>query len=371
MRDDGEHGVLASANKIRFRRELLKQTASAVTMVAVSPWLFGISLSAAGSSKASLNSASKCLKTNSSMFDVEDKVAFVTGGDSGIGLGIAKALLDAGMKVVITYRTRSHLEEAMKVLDGAGNRLHTVNVDVTDRAAMTSAAQETVRVFGKVHLLVNNAGVWFTTPLSDSTYDDWDWVMSINVNGVFNGIRAFLPLIKAHGEGGHLVATSSIDGLVSNAKAGVYSTTKFAVVGMMEALRAELADTNIGVSVFCPGSVNTNAVDSERNRPLALRETGVSAAPEQKAVASEDLTLAKTQAMTPFEAGRRVLQGIRNNDLYIISHPEYEQGIRDRSEALIASIPNEPAPHTRLASETLRNPMYIRERDRKLCDRKS
>ena len=148
------------------------------------------------------------------MKDVEGKVAFITGGDSGIGLGIARACADAGMKVVITYRTKSHLDEAMKYLEGAGDRVHAINLDVTDRIAMDKAADETIQVFKKVHLLVNNAGVGVIGGLSTATYDDWEWVMGVNVNGVFNGIHTFLPRIRSQGEGGQIVATSSLAGLL-------------------------------------------------------------------------------------------------------------------------------------------------------------
>lgn len=162
------------------------------------------------------------------MKDVEEKVAFITGGDSGIGLGIARACADAGMKVIITYRTKSHLDDAMKLLGTAGNRIHAINVDVTDRAGMEKAAVETTEVFQKVHLLVNNAGVGIIGGLSKATYDDWDWGMSVNLNGVFNGIRTFLPRMQAHGEGGQVVATSSLAGLLGHGPAGVYTASKFA-----------------------------------------------------------------------------------------------------------------------------------------------
>jgi NAD(P)-dependent dehydrogenase (short-subunit alcohol dehydrogenase family) len=210
------------------------------------------------------------------MADVEDKVAFITGGDSGIGLGISQALLHAGMKIAMTYRSHAHLDEAMSQLGGDGKRIHAIRVDVANRAEMASAAQETLSVFGKVHVLINNAGVGPLAPLSSATFDDWDWCMAVNVGGVFNGIRTFLPLIRAHNEGGHIVSTSSLlGGIIVGPFWGVYSTSKFAVTGMMEALRSELADTNIGVSVFCPAGVASNMGQTDRNRPVALSEVSV------------------------------------------------------------------------------------------------
>ena len=315
------------------------------------------------------------------MKEVAGKVAFITGGDSGIGLGIARAFLDSGMKVVITYRSESHLEEATTTLKPSIDRVHTIRLDVADRAAMAAAAEEAQRVFGKVHVLVNNAGVAPVVPLSNATFDDWDWCMSVNVTGVFNGIRTFLPLIKAHGEGGQIVTTSSmLGGLVVGPFWGIYSTSKFAVVGMMEALRSELSNTNIGVSVFCPAGVASNLSKSNRNRPPALAKTGM---PDR-----DQLTLmnsfgkAMRQAlsdhggtqplMDPLEAGEHVLRGVRNNDLYILSHPEYEQAIRDRNEALLASIPNggTSISEARIAfAEVGRNAIYINELNRKTINR--
>ena len=361
----------------RKRRRFLTRTAlvaagSAATNAIAPTW------SRAADSEVTDSAAAppaSCPEVKVPMKDVEGKVAFVTGGDSGIGLGIARAFANAGMKVVITYRSKDHLDDAMKALESAGDRVHAIGVDVTDRTAMGSAADETVKVFGKVHVLVNNAGVGIIVPISSATFDDWDWGMGVNVNGVFNGVHAFLPKLKVHDEGGQIVTTSSMSGLVVGGTAGIYSTTKFAVVGMMEALRAELANTNIGVSVFCPGLVNSNIRDSNRNRPASLGDTGFKPDPKRIAAMQEAMKNRKgpPPGMDPLEAGEKVLRGIRNNDLYIISHPEYAQGIRDRNEALLASIPDDdpPAPEARVASErvVLRNSVYVTERDRKLCAR--
>lgn len=316
------------------------------------------------------------------MRDVAGKVAFVTGGDSGIGLGIARAMANANMKVAITFRSQDHLDAAMKVLHGAGNRIHAIKADVTDRAAMAAAAAETLRVFGKVHVLVNNAGVAPIVPLSCATFDDWDWCMNVNVNGVFNGVRAFLPLIKSHDEGGQIVATSSmLGGLVVGPFWGVYSTSKFAVVGMMEALRSELANTNIGVSVFCPAGVKSNLGSGSRNRPAAQAETGAGG-PAALAFMQEfgkSLTSIMQNSedpapvLDPFAVGELVLDGIRNNDLYILSHPEYESFIRERSEALLASIPRNgvaPSSGRWALTEIMRTPIYASERDRRLAGRR-
>ncbi|MCP1121245.1 SDR family NAD(P)-dependent oxidoreductase [Robbsia andropogonis] len=306
------------------------------------------------------------------MRDVEGKIAFITGGSSGIGLGVARAFVNAGMKVAFSYRTQPHLEQAMGFFRGKEHMVHAINVDVTDRPGMAQAADETVRRFGKVHVLVNNAAVGMITGLVDATFDDWDWMTSVNIDGVFNGIRAFLPLIRAHDEGGHVVSTSSMGGLVV-AKASVYSATKFAVVGMMEGLRTELYDTNIGVSVYCPGGVNSNIRHSDRNRPKHLSASGL--VPGSKEIGFPDGLRerclqpgADGPCMDALEAGEWVLHGIRNNVMYILSHPEFEPTVRDRAEALLASFPTckRVVPQSRLNDEReiLRPQMYVIERER-------
>jgi NAD(P)-dependent dehydrogenase (short-subunit alcohol dehydrogenase family) len=344
-------------------------------------FLAGTAFTAAGASAAALLPAMaqagakapprSCPDLKTPMKDVEGKVAFITGGDSGVGLGMARAFTDAGMKVVITYRTTSHLDEAMSYLESAGKRVHAISVDVTDRPGMEKAAAETLQVFGKVHVLVNNAGVSFTgnAPLSRATYDDWDWVMGVNLNAVFNGLRSFLPRIQAHGEGGQVITTSSMRGLFAVGDAGCYCTSKFAVVGMMEALRAEFVNTNIGVSVFLPGLVTSNVLDSTRNRSSALAETGAAVDPAMVSAAKKIINDPKL-ALTPLEAGRLVLRGMRNNDLYILSHPEFAPIMQARSEALMASIPADLHPtEERLAHgrAIAQNSIYGAERDRQLC----
>ena len=351
----------------RSRRRFLEGTALAAagTSAALVP---GLRTAAAEAAPAN------CPAVAMPMKDVEGKVAFITGGNSGIGLGIARAFTDAGMKVAITYRTQSHLDEAMKYLKGAGDRVHAINLDVTDRAAMEKAAAETVQVFKKVHVLVNNAGVGVIGGLSSATYDDWDWGMSVNLTGVFNGIRSFLPRIQSHGEGGQVVATSSLAGLLGHGPAGVYTASKFAVVGMMEALRNELEGTNIGVSVFCPGIVNTNIGQSARNRPSTMPDAGFKPDPKMMAqmqAAMKDMR-GPPPGMDALEAGQRVLRGVRNNDLYILTTPEFEKEFQARGEAIVASLPtdvNMPPGREAMGRMILGKPVYAAERDRKRCER--
>jgi NAD(P)-dependent dehydrogenase (short-subunit alcohol dehydrogenase family) len=351
---------------VRGRRFFLKRTAVAAALASAAAF-FAPLPKATRASPAAARPA--CPKMSIPMQEVRGKVAFITGGSSGIGLGIAHAFAEAGMKVVIGYRTKPHLDEAMQSLHAVSDQIHAISVDVTDRAGMERAAAETISTFGKVHVLVNNAGVAAMAPLDKTTYDDWDWVMSVNVTGIFNGVRAFLPHIQAHGEGGQIVSASSTGGLYCVGGAGVYAVSKFAVVGMMEALRADLAGANIGASVYCPGSVGSNLVDSDRNRPSRYSDVGQQLDPQTKAAAKKEIDDPEL-SITPVEMGRLVLRGMRNNDLYILTHPEYEQIIRVRQEALIASFPTDLKPSAaRIASahSLLEKSIYLTERDRHLC----
>jgi len=305
------------------------------------------------------------------MKNVEGKVAFITGGASGMGLGMARVFVRAGMKVVIADVRRDHLDQALTHFKDAERSVHAIELDVADRAAMLRAADETERMFGKVHILCNNAAVGIIGPAIDATFDDWDWGLGVNIGGVVNGVQSFLPRIRAHGEGGHIVTTASMGGIFAAGTAPIYNTSKYAVVGYMEALRPELEPLGIGVSAFCPGLVNTNIHEVEHLRPAKFGDTNSRDAALARASIMKEIVL--PAGMDPMEIGERVLRGIRNNDLYIFTHPEFEQGIRDRFEAILASLPveKEPPPAARVAAESrvLRNPIFAAERDRKLRER--
>ena len=305
------------------------------------------------------------------MKNIEGKVAFITGGASGMGLGMARVFVRAGIKVVIADVRRDHLDQALTHFKGAERSVHAIELDVADRTAMLQAADETMRVFGKVHILCNNAAVGIIGPAIDATFDDWDWGLGVNIGGVVNGVQTFLPRIRAHGEGGHIVTTASMGGIFAAGMAPIYNTSKYAVVGYMEALRPELEPLDIGVSAFCPGLVNTNIHEVEQLRPAKFGDTNSRDAAVARASIMKEKVL--PAGMDPMEIGERVLRGIRKNDLYILTHPEYEQGIRDRFEAILASVPveKEQPPAARVAAESmvLRNPIFAAERDRKLRER--
>lgn len=271
------------------------------------------------------------------MQDIEGKTAFVTGGASGIGLGIAKALLGAGMHVVIADIRDDHLAEAREEL-GSPDRVLALKLDVTDRAAYARAADEAEARFGAVHLLVNNAGVAVVGPTELASYADWDWVMGINLGGTINGIVTILPRILAHGEGGHIVNTASMSGLMPHPGATIYGTGKGAAVHMMECMRGELEGRGVICSAFCPGAVQSNIAEAGKTRPAELSETGYAEADKRRQTGGSLFHLYQTKE----EVGERVLRGILADELYIMTHSEFREGIADRTEAMRAAVPDLP-----------------------------
>jgi NAD(P)-dependent dehydrogenase (short-subunit alcohol dehydrogenase family) len=205
--------------------------------------------------------------------------------------------------------------------------------------------------------------VGVTAQLGTVAWKDWDWALAVNVSGVFSGVHTFLPRMLAHGEGGHLVATSSSAGLLAGSL-GVYATTKYAVMGMFESLRAELDGRNIGVSVFCPGLVRSAIVDSGRNRQAEFGGKVKSEPPKLNPGAPQVDIMAS--AMDPDEAGRYVLAGVRRNDLFILSHPEFLPAVKVRSAVMAASFSKKPVPAARAAVTKLFTPVIYAEEAAKL-----
>ncbi|WP_428334805.1 SDR family NAD(P)-dependent oxidoreductase [Novosphingobium sp.] len=289
------------------------------------------------------------------MADVRGKTAFITGGANGIGLGIARALVTAGANVVIADIREGSLAEARASL-GADAQVETVQLDVTDRAAYARAADAAEARFGKIHMLIGNAGIGVMGPIIETKYDDWDWAMGVNFGGVINGLVTILPRIKAHGEGGQVVTTSSQSALVPIPFTATYTAAKAAVLGLMETIRGELAGDDIGVSAFLPGPVQSNIAMSGELRPDAYkRDSGY---------AEREAALEKRPNsplwMSADEVGERVLAGIRANKLYILTHPEFAAGMRTRFDAILASMPDEPLNHERAGAIgfLLGNPVF-------------
>lgn len=284
------------------------------------------------------------------MQDLTGKVAFITGGASGIGLGSAKAFLAAGMSVAIADVRRDHLERAMTELAGSGDAVMPVVLNVADRTAMAAAAAAVMTRFGRVDVLFNNAGVGILGSIRDASHDDWDWMLSVNLDAVFSGVKEFLPYIRKGKAGGHIVSTASIGGLMVTANGGVYSTSKFGVVAMMDCLRDDLAGEGIGVSVLCPAAVNTNIYQHDDLRPSSFADTGYQENEAQKAERLAKLKDMLARGVDPRAVGDLVVDGIRRNSLYIFTN-SFAPLLEARRDALLASLPNEPVNEERLALE--------------------
>jgi len=281
------------------------------------------------------------------MKNIEGKVAFITGGANGAGFGMAQVFSKNGMKVVIADIRRDSLDRAMAHFRNNPN-VHAIGLDVADREAFSRAADEAERVFGKVHVVCNNAGINLFVPIEECTYNDWDWVMGVNFGGVVNGVQTFVPRIRKHGEGGHIVNTASMAAFLPSAAAGIYTASKFGVRGLSEALRLSLYPYNIGVSVFCPGLINSAIYESEKVRPQRF------ASPENTARSQQTMDLLPEihkAGMEPEEVGEKVLAGIRRNALYIFSHPEFKEELQEIFDEALNSLPEEEAPPERLAFE--------------------
>lgn len=274
------------------------------------------------------------------MKDVAGKSAFITGGASGMGLAMARSFAGAGMRVAIADIEQSALNAVSEEFAETNASVITIRADVSNPQSMENAANETKSAFGNVHVLVNNAGVVAGGPLAEAEANDWRWQMQVNLDGVFHGLSAFLPQMLEHGEAGHVVNTASLAGHMAVPRLGVYSATKFAVVGISETLRAELAESALGVSVLCPGVVATNIFNSSRNRPDSLSVEQESDF-EQLEASTERESNSGLGTFKIIEAdivGDMVLHAIQNDQFYIFTHPEFEPIVDVRSKEIAASF---------------------------------
>lgn len=270
--------------------------------------------------------------------DIAGRKAFITGGASGIGLGIAKALARRGAFVVIADLRADHIARALDELTalGLGDSVAAMELDVTDRAAFAEAARHIESDLGGADILVNNAGVGVEGPVLDAGYADWDFGLGVNLGGVVNGLQSFLPQMRAHGRGGHVVNTASLAAtIVMPGHLAIYAAGKAAVLNLSENLRADLAAQNIGVSVLCPGFVKSNIHEAAQNRPQHLRAGSGFSQSEQ--------TLAQREVgdnwMEPETVGEMVAEAILADQLYVITHGEFRDRMAQRAEALLAATP--------------------------------
>ncbi|MGI5132465.1 SDR family oxidoreductase [Pseudonocardia sp. CA-107938] len=262
------------------------------------------------------------------MRDLANRVAFVTGGASGIGLGIVEALLDRGVRVAVADLNAEHLDEVRSLL-GEGASTEFIQVDVIDRAAMAAAAARVVERFGAVHILVNNAGVGTAPTVETVRYEDWDWVLGVNLGGVVNGIMSFLPHMLRQNQGGHIVSTSSMAGLLPSVDNFVYDTSKYAVRGLGDSLRLSLAPHGIGVSTLYPGLTRSRMLLAERNRQPRFGPARTAHQPDGPMEAGMD----------PREMGEMVVDAIRTNQGHIVSHGEFRDEVAAYCEELLAAFP--------------------------------
>ncbi len=272
------------------------------------------------------------------MQELAGKTAFVTGGASGIGFALGRAFAEAGMKVMLADIETDALAAAVKSLHNIGPEVRGIDCDVTDIVSVERAAKATHDAFGNVHIVCNNAGVAAGGGIDNISLDSWRWVLDVNLMGVVHGIRTFVPHIRAHGEGGHIVNTASMAGMESALGFSPYTASKFAVVGMSEGLALQLAPFGIGVSVLCPGFVRTRIGESGRNRPehYGQTETPDPATPLGMMVAH--IAELIQSGLDPSDVAARVLTAIRANDLYVFTHPEMRTGVEGRFAAIGAAM---------------------------------
>jgi NAD(P)-dependent dehydrogenase (short-subunit alcohol dehydrogenase family) len=291
--------------------------------------------------------------------DLKGKTVYITASSDGIGLGIARACSMAGMNVVIGYRNEKRLALALPLFPKDAP-VFPVMHDVVGRDGWVKLLDAVKGKYGKLHVVVNNAGIKTLKKATEATAEDWQQSTDVNFGAIYHSVSVVLPHMREHNEGGHFVTTASMSGLLPAVTAGIYTSTKFAAVGIMEALRIELEGTNIGTSVFCPGGVSTDNLPPG-SRPPVL-------GPDGKPRPSFGAGL-----MSPLEAGQRVVNGIRNNDLFIISHTEFKDGMQERFDSILASCPDEPVPPERLPIElrTRHTGIYPREIVHRLDKRKT
>ena len=266
------------------------------------------------------------------------KTAFVTGGASGIGFALGRAFAEAGMNVMLADVETDALAAAAKSLAHFGPDVRGVVCDVADPLSVERAAKASYEAFGNVHVVCNNGGVAAAGGIDIISLDSWRWVLDVNLMGVLHGIRTFLPHIRAHGEGGHIVNTASMAGMDSGLGFSPYVASKFAVVGMSEGLAMQLKPLGIGVSVLCPGYVRTRIGESGRNRPERYGPApALDPASPAGALVAQIAQLLQA-GLDPSEVAARVLHAIREDELFVFTHPEMRPEVEARFAAILTAM---------------------------------
>ena len=269
------------------------------------------------------------------MMNLKGKAAFVTGAASGIGRGMARTFARHGMNVALADIQEAPLQEALREVEALGAKAIAIPTDVSDRGSVQRAAERVIAAFGKAHVVCNNAGVEVAgKKIGEIRPEEWDWVLGVNLYGVIHGVEIFLPLIRSHGEGGHIVNTASIGGLQVRHDFfhAPYAVTKYGVVALSEALAGELAGSNIGVSVLCPGAVNTQIWDSGKTRPA--RFGGPLEQPNNAFLAP----LIARDGLHPDRVGERVVQAIQANELFVLTHAGVREVVTARHRRIEAAF---------------------------------
>jgi NAD(P)-dependent dehydrogenase (short-subunit alcohol dehydrogenase family) len=284
------------------------------------------------------------------MEQLTGKVAFITGGASGIGLGMARAFLEEGMKVALADWNDKRIAAARELLAG-NNAAVFIKTNVAERESLRAAAAETLAAFGKIHVLCNNAGINGGGTADDPEFEAFDRVMAVNFGGVLNGTKIIVPIIKAQGEGGHVVCTSSMAGVVPLPGLAAYAASKYAVRGYAESLRMDLAPLGIGVSCLFPGATRTNMLFPPEDRPdLDLHE-------DQANAFQQALWEAARTGIDPLETGRAVVAAIKANRFHIFTNREFLDEVTRMNREMEGAFPEQDPPEGRVVFETMRAEM--------------
>jgi NAD(P)-dependent dehydrogenase (short-subunit alcohol dehydrogenase family) len=293
------------------------------------------------------------------MKDFAGRTAFVTGGANGVGIGLVRALLAQGCNVAMADIRPASIEAALRALDNP--RAMGVEADVSSRGDLARAAEAVEAKFGVVTLLFNNAGVNLFQTIEESSYDDWDWLMGVNLHGPINGVMTFVPRMIRAGQGGYVVNTASMAGFLAAGVCGIYNTSKFAVRGLSESLRASLAPHGIGVSVLCPGLVKSYIYASDEVRPAGLK-AGAKPVNTQNV---KRLAQVHEFGMEPDVIAARVLEAIAEDRFHIFTHPEFKDELGEVFGEIMQDFrdyPVDPGHGQRTDFEKTRRASYRKQR---------